>query len=91
MKDKWMNTIKRSDRVFIEEDLRPFLQIASNTGNPPGIKQAKEYIIQYIADICDDITEIKGEINPLFLAFSPFRHTSARTSPDFSPDFVARA
>lgn len=67
MKDKWMNTIKRSDRVFIEEDLRPFLQIASNTGNPPGIKQAKEYIIQYIADICDDITEIKGEINPLFL------------------------
>jgi acetylornithine deacetylase/succinyl-diaminopimelate desuccinylase-like protein len=60
--------IKKSNREFIENELIPFLRIASNTLNEEGIKQAKDYIKTYISDFCEDVNEYPGTINPLILA-----------------------
>ena len=39
--------IKQSNTEFIENELRPFLQIPSNTFNRKGIDKAKNFIITY--------------------------------------------
>ena len=62
------NIIRASNFNFIEKELRPFLQIPSNTLNREGILKAKEYIISYLSDFCEEIIEHKGEINSLILA-----------------------
>ncbi|MFX1276400.1 MAG: M20/M25/M40 family metallo-hydrolase [Promethearchaeota archaeon] len=60
--------IKKSNDQFINDELRPFLKIPSNTLNKDGILKAKDFILSYISDFCESIEEIEGEINPLFLA-----------------------
>ncbi|MFW9989029.1 MAG: M20/M25/M40 family metallo-hydrolase [Candidatus Odinarchaeota archaeon] len=65
---KIIELIKNSNDEFIENELRPFLRIPSFTLNQDGIKQAKDYLISYISEFCDDINEFKGEINPLIIA-----------------------
>ncbi|MFX1388610.1 MAG: M20/M25/M40 family metallo-hydrolase [Promethearchaeota archaeon] len=67
-KTNLINIIKRSNKDFIENELRPFLRIPSHTLNYEGIQKAKNYIISYISDLSEEIDEIKGEINPLILA-----------------------
>ena len=62
------NLIKNSNVAFINEDLRPFLKIPSNTLNRNGIIQAKNFITSYISGFCEEIKYYKGEINPLILA-----------------------
>ncbi|MFX0059505.1 MAG: M20/M25/M40 family metallo-hydrolase [Candidatus Hodarchaeota archaeon] len=60
--------IRKSNDQFIENDLREFLKIASNSLNKEGILKAKDFIINYISDFCQDFQEIEGEVNPLILA-----------------------
>ena len=60
--------LKKTNREFIENELTPFLQIPSNTLNKKGINQAKDYIITYISDFCEEVNEYPGNINPLILA-----------------------
>lgn len=60
--------IKQRNTEFIENDLRPFLRIPSNTLNKDGIHRAKEFILSYLSDIAEDIKEHPGEINPLITA-----------------------
>ncbi|MHA2088809.1 MAG: M20/M25/M40 family metallo-hydrolase, partial [Promethearchaeota archaeon] len=62
------NKLKITNEKFIETALIPFLQISSETLNSEGIIKAKDFIISYISDFCDEITEYPGEINPLILA-----------------------
>jgi len=62
------NLIKNSNVAFINEELRPFLKIPSNTLNRNGIIQAKNFITSYISGFCEEIKYYKGEINPLILA-----------------------
>ncbi|MFW9972702.1 MAG: M20/M25/M40 family metallo-hydrolase, partial [Candidatus Odinarchaeota archaeon] len=65
---KLIEIIQNSNKKFIENDLLPFLRIPSNTLNPEGIKEAKNYIISYIAGFSKQVNEFKGIINPLILA-----------------------
>jgi len=58
----------KSNDVFIEKELRPFLKIPSSTRNNQGIQETKEFIISYIKDFADEITEYKGITNSLMLA-----------------------
>ena len=60
--------IRNSNKEFIENELRPFLKIPSNTLNYEGIIRAKNYLISYITDFSKEIHEYKGEINPLIIA-----------------------
>jgi acetylornithine deacetylase/succinyl-diaminopimelate desuccinylase-like protein len=60
--------IRNTNKKFIEEDLTNFLKISSFTLNKEAIIEAKDFIISYISDSCEDIKEIEGEINPLLLA-----------------------
>ncbi|TET57980.1 MAG: M20/M25/M40 family metallo-hydrolase [Promethearchaeota archaeon] len=60
--------IRNSNDEFIENELRPFLRIPSNTLNSEGIFKAKDFLLSYISDFCEEIKEFKGEINPLILA-----------------------
>jgi len=60
--------IKNSNEKFINRDLREFLKIPSYSLNKEGILRAKEFIISYISDFCDEIREIESEINPLIIA-----------------------
>ncbi|MBA7513795.1 Succinyl-diaminopimelate desuccinylase [subsurface metagenome] len=60
--------IRNANKKFIEEDLTNFLKISSYTLNKEAIIEAKDFIISYISDFCEDIKEIEGEINPLLLA-----------------------
>ena len=60
--------IKKSNSEFIENELRPFLQIPSNTLNRKGIDKAKNFIITYTSGFCEDVKEYKGDYNPLILA-----------------------
>jgi len=60
--------IRNANKKFIEEDLTNFLKISSFTLNKEAIIEAKDFIISYISDFCEDIKEIEGEINPLLLA-----------------------
>jgi len=60
--------IKKTNSEFIEKDLTKFLKIPSNTLNKKGIQQGKDFLLSYIADFCQEIREIEGEINPLVLA-----------------------
>ncbi|MGV9171514.1 MAG: M20/M25/M40 family metallo-hydrolase [Promethearchaeia archaeon] len=67
MYEHFEELLEQTNEDFIENDLRPFLQIPSNSLNSKGITNAKKFILKYIHDVCDDIIELKGEINPLFL------------------------
>ena len=60
--------IKQSNSEFIENELRPFLQIPSNTLNREGIDKAKNFIITYTSKFCEEVREYKGDKNPLILA-----------------------
>ncbi len=60
--------IRRTNEKFINEDLIRFLKIPSYTLNGIAIKEAKDFIISYISNFCEKITEIEGETNPLLLA-----------------------
>jgi len=60
--------IKQSNSEFIENDLRPFLQIPSNTFNRTGINKAKDFLITYISTFCEEVKEYRGDYNPLILA-----------------------
>ncbi len=62
-----VSQIKENNENYIKNELIPFLSIPSNTLNKKGIAEAKEFILSYIAEICDDIKEIQGDINPLIL------------------------
>ena len=63
-----IDILKKSNKEFIEKELRPFLQIPSNTLNRDGITKAKNYLISYISDFSEGINEYEGEINPLIIA-----------------------
>ena len=65
---KIIDLIRNSNKEFIENELRPFLKIPSNTLNYEGIIRAKNYLISYITDFSKEIHEFKGEINPLIIA-----------------------
>ncbi len=60
--------IKQTNAEFIENELKPFLRIPSNTLNKEGIETAVDFIKSYLSGFCDELKEIKGEINPLLLA-----------------------
>jgi len=49
--------IKKSNSEFIENELRPFLQIPSNTLNRKGIDKAKDFIIAYTSAFCEEVKE----------------------------------
>jgi acetylornithine deacetylase/succinyl-diaminopimelate desuccinylase-like protein len=57
-----------SNQIFIEKELRPFLKIPSFTLNKQGIQETKDFIISYINDFADNVTEYQGITNPLILA-----------------------
>ncbi|MFX1417506.1 MAG: M20/M25/M40 family metallo-hydrolase [Promethearchaeota archaeon] len=59
--------IKNSNKKFIENELRPFLRIPSNTLNQEGIKIAKNYLISYISEFSEEIKEYEGLINPIII------------------------
>ena len=61
-------TLKNSNKFFIENDLIPFLKIPSNTLNKEGVNEAKKFLISYISNYTEDIQEYPGKINPLILA-----------------------
>ena len=63
-----IDTIKKSNKDFIEKELRPFLQIPSNTLNHEGIIRAKNHLLTYLSEISEEINEYEGEINPLIIA-----------------------
>ncbi len=66
--NKIESELKNSNNDFIDNDLRPFLRIPSNTSNKEGIQKAKDYIISYINSFSEEITEYQEISNPLFLA-----------------------
>jgi hypothetical protein len=66
--DTIKNKLKKGNKTFIETDLLPFLRIPSVTLNKEGIIKAKDFIISYISEICEEITEYQGNFNPLILA-----------------------
>ncbi|MHA2181514.1 MAG: M20/M25/M40 family metallo-hydrolase, partial [Promethearchaeota archaeon] len=57
-----------SNEKFIKEDLLPFLRIPSETLNNEGILKTKEFLISYITNFCEEITEYQGKFNPFILA-----------------------
>jgi len=63
-----IDLLRNSNKDFIENELRPFLRIPSNTLNSEGITSAKNYIISYISEFSEEVNEYKGEINPLIFA-----------------------
>ena len=65
--DKIVDLLEKTNKTFIESELRPFLQIPSNTLNKNGIKKSKNFIISYISDFCEEINEYSGEINPTII------------------------
>ncbi|MFO8019177.1 MAG: M20/M25/M40 family metallo-hydrolase [Promethearchaeia archaeon] len=67
MSERLTTIIEKTNDEFIKNDLRPFLQIPSNTLNTKGIQKAKQFILDYIREICDEVTELEGKISPLFL------------------------
>ena len=60
--------ITQTNNDFIQNELRPFLRIPSYTFNHKGIDSAKDFLISYISEFCEDIKEFEGDINPLILA-----------------------
>jgi len=65
---KITESIRNSNDEFIENELRPFLRISSNTLNHEGIIEAKNYLVSYISKFSEEINEYRGEINPLIIA-----------------------
>ncbi len=63
-----IDLIRNSNKDFIENELRPFLRIPSNTLNYEGIMLAKKYLISYISEFSEEVNEYKDEINPLIFA-----------------------
>ena len=66
--NNFANIIDKTNIEFIKNDLQPFLRIPSNTLNKEGILNAKTFLISYISDFCEEVTENPGEINPLIVA-----------------------
>jgi acetylornithine deacetylase/succinyl-diaminopimelate desuccinylase-like protein len=66
--NKIESKLKNSNKEFIDNELRPFLRIPSNTTNKEGIQKAKDYILSYIKPFSEDVTEYQGVANPLLLA-----------------------
>ena len=64
---KIVDLIRNSNEEFIEDELRPFLKIPSNTLNSEGITRAKNYLLSYISNFSEEINEYNGEINPLII------------------------
>ena len=58
----------RTNEKFIKEDLISFLKIPSYTSNGEAIKEAKDFVVSYISNFCENIIEIEGEMNSLLLA-----------------------
>ncbi len=67
-RSKIIELLKKTNEKFIESELRPFLKIPSNTLNHDGILKAKNFIISYISDFCDEVMEYPGEVNPIIRA-----------------------
>jgi acetylornithine deacetylase/succinyl-diaminopimelate desuccinylase-like protein len=63
-----VDLITNSNTEFIENELRPFLQIPSYTLNHKGITLAKNYLTSYISEFSDEINEFDSELNPLIIA-----------------------
>jgi acetylornithine deacetylase/succinyl-diaminopimelate desuccinylase-like protein len=63
-----IDLIQDSNRDFIENELLQFLKIPSNTLNPEGIEETKNYIISYISDFSENINVYEGLINPIIVA-----------------------
>jgi len=66
--EKIINLLEKTNQEFIETELQPFLKIPSATLNQDGIIKAKNFIISYISDFCEEINEHPGEINPIIIA-----------------------
>lgn len=66
--DNIENSIKIGNKKFIESELQHFLRIPSETCNKKGISKAKNFLITYLSDFCEEIKEYEGKINPLILA-----------------------
>ena len=60
--------IRNTNEKFIKEDLISFLKIPSYTSNGEAIKEAKDFVVSYISNFCENIIEIEGEMNSLLLA-----------------------
>ncbi|NVM45926.1 MAG: M20/M25/M40 family metallo-hydrolase [Candidatus Lokiarchaeota archaeon] len=60
--------IRNTNERFIKEDLTNFLKISSYTSNKEGIIEAKSFLTNYISNLCEEVIEIKGDMNPLLLA-----------------------
>ena len=60
--------IRNTNERFIKEDLTNFLKIPSYTANRKGIIDAKSFLTAYISSFCEEVIEIKGDMNPLLLA-----------------------
>jgi acetylornithine deacetylase/succinyl-diaminopimelate desuccinylase-like protein len=60
--------IKKSNKKFIQDELRPFLKIPSYTLNSEGISTAINHITSYISDFSESIGTYQGKINPVILA-----------------------
>ena len=67
-RQKIEDLIKHNNEEFIENELRPFLRIPSNTLNKEGIVKAVDFIKSYISEFSNDVKEFEGEVNPLLLA-----------------------
>ncbi len=60
--------IRNTNERFIKEDLTNFLKIPSYTSNKKGIVEAKSFLTNYLSSFCEEVIEIKGDMNPLLLA-----------------------
>ena len=65
---KIIELLEKSNEKFIENELKPFLKIPSSSLNHEGIIKAKNYIISYVSEFCDDVNEYSGELNPIVIA-----------------------
>ena len=68
LNEKFISIIESTNESFIQNELRPFLRIPSNTGNEEGIHEAKDFIRYYLSDVCDDLKVYEGKVNPLMIA-----------------------
>lgn len=66
--EKLEEIFTKDNNNFIDNELRPFLRIPSNTHNKRGILGAKDFIISFISPFAKDISEFQGITNPLFTA-----------------------
>jgi len=67
-REKIVELLEKTNEKFINSELRPFLKIPSITLNHDGILKAKNFIMSYISDFCDEVMEYPGEVNPIIRA-----------------------